>query len=75
MTQYQKGDFVKVSNGQTEPPKHHKKKHRIWAFSNFDGYVWRDDGSKYVAVGDKPDSAVVFSFRREMVRLIERSQQ
>ena len=33
-----KGDKINVSNGQPEPPKHHKKKHGLWACDNYTGF-------------------------------------
>lgn len=33
-----RGDEINVSNGQPEPPKHHKKKHRLWACDNYTGF-------------------------------------
>ena len=73
---FQKGDFVRVSNGQPEPPKHHKKKHREWGYMNFEGYVWRDETEKFgtISVGQTPDSIVVFSFPAHMVTLIEKGE-
>lgn len=62
----QRGDRVRVSNGQPEPPKHHKKKHREWEFRNFEGYVW-DCDSLGVSVGKTPDAAVLFNFPHRMI--------
>lgn len=70
---FRKGDYVKVSDGKAEPPKHHKKKHREWGYRNFKGFVWRDESASLgtVAVGITPNAAVVFSFPAHMVTLID----
>ena len=35
-----KGDKIHVSDGQPEPPKHHTKKHGLWACNNYTGYFF-----------------------------------
>lgn len=35
-----KGQLVKISNGEKEPPKHHKKKLSAWQTYNRTGYVY-----------------------------------
>ena len=73
---FQKGDFVRVSNGQAEPPKHHKKKHREWGYRNFDGYVYMDETETFgtVSVGPTPNSPIVFSFPTHMIASIEKGE-
>lgn len=39
--QLKKGQAIYVSDGEIEPPKHHKKKHRIWGLNNYKGFVHR----------------------------------
>lgn len=39
--QLTKGQKIFVSNGEPEPPKHHKRKHRLWSLKNYAGFVYR----------------------------------
>ena len=34
-----KGMYVRISNGEKEPPKHHNKKHSAWSLKNRTGYI------------------------------------
>ena len=73
MEAIEKGDYVKVSDGQPEPPKHHQKKHRHWGYRNFFGWVYRvEDSCGYITVSDtQQGSAVVFSFPARMVTKVD----
>lgn len=39
--QLTKGQRFHVSNGETEPPKHHTRKHKSWSLRNYVGFVYR----------------------------------
>lgn len=66
----EKGTRVRVSDGTEEPPKHHKKKHRLWLMNNFDGYVYRHDQFG-VTVAKNINDMVVFTFREDRVTVLK----
>lgn len=68
---FNKGDYVIVCDGKPEPPKHHKKKHRLWSLSNYNGWVWRDEGEKVIVDRDKNGGFMVFSHNRAHVSKVE----
>ncbi len=39
--QLKKGQVIYICDGEIEPPKHHKKKHRTWCLNNYKGFVHR----------------------------------
>lgn len=61
MHSYQKGDPVRVSNGEAEPPKHHTRKHAKWCFRNYDGFIHSVDSCGRVMVDESGKGALVRS--------------
>ena len=67
----EKGDYVQVSNGAPEPPKHHKKKHRQWALRNFRGWVHRVQPDGGIAVDKSGKGMLVMVVNGAEVTKIE----
>jgi len=67
MSNFKKGDPVRVSNGEKEPPKHHTRKHAKWRFRNYDGFFHEYDSMGYIMVDESGKGVVAVAHLPDQV--------